>query len=628
MAADTTRATEEFGLRNDLFSNNAENVDNDRFSGNDIASDNRTGTANEIASGNDILSGNRSGVDNTRGSGNDIASGNTAASGNVAGSDNTADIAVDLFSGNETDSNNDVDSGNRFDSNNTESLELDVDLSETLTETEARTTGAEDLVEAAGAASVTADDIAVSVDALTGAGNDQRTTAETANAAEDGDTVSGIEASFGGASGRGDRDDRDDKDDKDDKDERGQDRGGEGFSQTVTATAEQARVDDGMDDGVGAVQGLSDEGVSAMLSDVAGDAGIATTNAATADAGAAAEGVRQSVSTGGSTVLNEAGFDVTGGDESVTVAGDRIREAGTETARGDTDTASTAIGNDNDLLSGNESGARNDLASDNDVLSGNVTASDNTVASDNAVASDNVRDAGNTELSDNAVASDNLVGSNNVTDSGNAVSADAAIASGNVTGSGNDLGSDNALGSNNVETTEIAFDGSLEVSGESVFESGAADLIDATDGATVLLDDVAIDYGSLSGEGNDMAFDLDQANTLADNDSVSGVSLDLQGGFSQSVSASAGEAVAGDGVDDGFGLGMIGGGEGQASLLSDVFGDASVSTANIAEASATATAQGVTQSIATGGNVLANSIDQSVVGGDSAISQMGDDIVA
>ena len=118
-----------------------------------------------------------------------------------------------------------------------------------------------------------------------------------------------------------------------------------------------------------------------------------------------------------------------------------------------------------------------------------------------------------------------------------------------------------------------------------------------------------------------MAFDLDQANQLVDSDNVSDVSLSFMGSFEQSVVATAGEALAGDGFEGA-------GGEGHATMLSDIIGDVSIDAANIANANASAYADGISQTVTTGGNIMLNSFDLSIVGGDSDYSQIVDDVVA
>jgi hypothetical protein len=197
------------------------------------------------------------------------------------------------------------------------------------------------------------------------------------------------------------------------------------------------------------------------------------------------------------------------------------------------------------------------------------------------------------------------------------VAVDRSFGSDNEIASNNSLLSDNAIGSNNTvtsETTKIEIENEAEIS---VNEVAAATLVAADDEAEVLLDDLSVDYGTLTGAGNDMAFDLDQANTLVDGDTIDDISLTLAGSFEQTVEATAGEAYADDATDGGAG-----------TMLSDIIGNVAIDVQNTADASAVANAQGITQTIASGGNVMLNSLDMSITGGDSSFAQTADDIIA
>jgi hypothetical protein len=253
----------------------------------------------------------------------------------------------------------------------------------------------------------------------------------------------------------------------------------------------------------------------------------------------------------------------------------------------------------------------------NTVESNNTENSNNTTASGNEMASNNVVGADNTLASGNDILTGNDAFSSNSTLSENDVAVDRSFGSDNEIASNNSLLSDNAIGSNNTvtsETTKIEIENEAEIS---VNEVAAATLVAADDEAEVLLDDLSVDYGTLTGAGNDMAFDLDQANTLVDGDTLDDISLTLAGSFEQTVEATAGEAYADDATDGGAG-----------TMLSDIIGNVAIDVQNTADASAVANAQGITQTIASGGNVMLNSLDMSITGGDSSFAQTADDIIA
>lgn len=130
------------------------------------------------------------------------------------------------------------------------------------------------------------------------------------------------------------------------------------------------------------------------------------------------------------------------------------------------------------------------------------------------------------------------------------------------------------------------------------------------------MDDFDLDIdaiaSSFNGPGNDMAFDVNQANDLVDNDTVYGTSVSYHGsgwnGPFQSVSAYGGDATAGHGIGSVSGHGLANGNGGAGS----VFG----STA--ASADAMATAQAFTSNIVVGANLQVNNLSATIVGGDSA----------
>lgn len=390
-------------------------------------------------------------------------------------------------------------------------------------------------------ATVDFSDFGVSVDALTGAGNDVSSVFDNANAVTDNDGVAGVELAVA-----------------------------DDFEQTVEARAEDAETDDAIDAGAGdeLLDGHGAQGVAGVLSNVTGDAAFAVTNGASVGADGFADGLQQAVATGRNTAVNEATTATTGGSDSVDVVGDTIRD-GTDGATGD---ASDARGDQDARVFRGKDEERDDDDRGGDERRGDDEDRDET---------------------------DERAGSEN---RGN----DDARAEKDDGGARDDRQA--------TEDTDAGFN--------------SIELGDVANGTSVFFDDIDVDFGALSGDGNDMAFDIDQANTLADNDSVQGVSLRLEGGFEQRVTAEAEGASADDGIGGGFATALNDGGAGSASFLGDVLGNASASVANIAEANATATATGITQSVNTGGNVLGNSIDQTVVGGDSSVSSVGDDIVA
>lgn len=403
-----------------------------------------------------------------------------------------------------------------------------------------------------------------------------------------------------------------------------------GFQQDVTATAANARLDDGIDGGVfnGSIGGAEAEAQTDVLSDVIGDARFGVTNAATSQAAAGVDGVRQDLATGGTTMLNEAASDVVGGAERVTVAGDTIAMGTVAAPAAAEESAELDQFNGNEVASGNEKTVGNDFASSNSVGSDNTVGSENTALSGNVTGSGNTTNSGNTTASNNVAASDNSAFSGNTTASDNAFSLDKDIASDNEILSGNETLSGNRVLSGNDTSTDVSVDLSKVETLDSVEEIGASGLVNASHDSHVTVDDLFIDYGRLAGAGNDTAFDLEQINELNDTDTVSDISLEMTGGFSQNVNVMAGAASAEDGLDEGIANGRLHGGESQASLLSDVVGNASLNVENIATSDALAQVDGVTQSISTGGNVLANSFEQTLVGGDSTLSQTGDDILA
>ncbi|MEM5469384.1 hypothetical protein [Celeribacter marinus] len=572
-----------------LASSLEQNLTDGGASNNEVGSDNQNDVDNTLGSDNDVLSYNIDDSFNSVLSGNALGSNNAYGSDNVTGSGNTTTYAADILSANELLSGNVTSSDNDTNSGNVTSTLSNTDKLFDRSETEGEFGAARDLIEAEGDASVTADDIAVSMNSLTGDGNDSRTVAENTNDLRDSDEIEDIDMNLGPAAvlaDAGDRNDDDDKgrgkdrDDDDDDKGRGDDddvaeaAGGQVFSQNVSAEAELARVADGMDDGQ-------------SFTDVKGDIDLSVSNLASASAGAVADGAAQDVKSGSNTALNEGVISAIGGSEADTLSETmNVTEGGEPVLSG------------NDIASGNQNDVSNTDLSGNDVASGNIDDSSNAFGSGNDVVSGNDIKSGNRTDSGNDVDGEISVGSENL------------YQSNNVTGSGNDTNTDN-VSLKETNTSVIRDSSEVEIS-----DFAANELIEAEDEATVLLDDITVDYGTLSGAGNDMAFDLDQANNLVDVDTIGDITLTLNGSFEQTVTADAGEALAGDGTV---------GGEG--TMFSDIIGDVSVDVANVADASAIAQAQGITQTIASGGNVMLNSFDMSVTGGDSSFDQSFDDMI-
>lgn len=575
MSSLAQNANENLASSNDLFSLSDADLQNAFGSNNDLSSFNTEGSGNVNGSDNTAFTGNAANIGNTIASGNSAASQNALGSGNTSGSGNTISYTTDMLTANEILSGNRVGSGNEIMSGNAASkLENIQDIADG-SEIEMNSTAAREVIEAEESSSVTADDFAISMNSLMGDGNDARSVAENTNELDDTDQIEDITLNLGPASQQADAEQKRDRDDDDERDSwssRQDDQPGIGqvFEQTVTAQAEKASVGDGMDDGQ-------------SLTGITGDVDLSVAIGASAAAAAMAEGALQELRSGSNTALNEATVAAVGQNESVDLS----------------ETMS---------VSGQNEG--------NDIQSGNVEDSNNTVSSGNTLASDNVVGADNTVASGNDILSGNEVLSDNTSASGNDIGVDKDFGSDNLIGSNNDILSDNVIGSNNTQITET---NKIEIENEAkvdVTEVAAADLVEAEENSDILLDDLTVDYGTLTGAGNDMAFDLDQANSLVDSDSINDISLNLAGSFEQTVEATAGEAFADDATDGGAG-----------TMLADIIGNVSIDVANTADASAVADAQGITQTIASGGNVMLNSMDMSITGGDSSFVQSADDII-
>lgn len=116
---------------------------------------------------------------------------------------------------------------------------------------------------------------------------------------------------------------------------------------------------------------------------------------------------------------------------------------------------------------------------------------------------------------------------------------------------------------------------------------------------------------SLSGEGNDTGFSLVQANHLADQDKAWDIKMD-NGGAQNHLSANAGDANGADGVDmDGKGWDLKAGDD--------------VSGTSTADASAILANSGFHLELVQGANMLSNAVDVTITGGNSHISDVGED---
>ena len=147
---------------------------------------------------------------------------------------------------------------------------------------------------------------------------------------------------------------------------------------------------------------------------------------------------------------------------------------------------------------------------------------------------------------------------------------------------------------------------------DDVNDLDSSSLIDV-DGA-LSMDDFTFDLtaigNSFNGAGNDMQFDVNQANDLIDNDNVSGTNVSYTGsgwnGPFQDVTATGGTSTAGDGI---------------GNINADHTGAISGSAA--ATGDALASAQAFTANIVVGANLQVNNFTATVVGGDSFV---GDDL--
>ncbi|EJJ28795.1 hypothetical protein [Rhizobium sp. CF142] len=117
--------------------------------------------------------------------------------------------------------------------------------------------------------------------------------------------------------------------------------------------------------------------------------------------------------------------------------------------------------------------------------------------------------------------------------------------------------------------------------------------------------------GSLSGEGADSVFSTVQANHLADQDQAWNITME-NGGAQNHLSANAGTAHGADGMD-------------MDSKGWDLKAGDDVTGTSTADASAILANSGFHMELVQGANMLSNAVDSSVIGGDSHVSDVGED---
>ncbi|MDC7746179.1 fibrinogen-binding protein [Rhizobium binxianense] len=116
---------------------------------------------------------------------------------------------------------------------------------------------------------------------------------------------------------------------------------------------------------------------------------------------------------------------------------------------------------------------------------------------------------------------------------------------------------------------------------------------------------------SLSGAGNDSGFSAVQANHLADQDSAWNIKMENEGAQNH-LNANAGTADSAEGMEmDGRGWDLKAGGDATGSSAAD--------------ASAILANSGFHLELVQGANLLSNTVDSSVIGGNSHVSDVGED---
>ncbi|NEJ74614.1 fibrinogen-binding protein [Rhizobium phaseoli] len=125
------------------------------------------------------------------------------------------------------------------------------------------------------------------------------------------------------------------------------------------------------------------------------------------------------------------------------------------------------------------------------------------------------------------------------------------------------------------------------------------------------LDVDSILNNSLSGEGNDSGFSAVQANHLADQDNAWNIKMD-NGGAENHLNATAGTADSAEGMEmDGRGWDLKAGDDATGTSTAD--------------ASAILANSGFHLELVQGANLLSNTVDSSVIGGNSHVSDVGED---
>lgn len=134
---------------------------------------------------------------------------------------------------------------------------------------------------------------------------------------------------------------------------------------------------------------------------------------------------------------------------------------------------------------------------------------------------------------------------------------------------------------------------------------------DLGDDFSFTLDVDSILNNSLTGEGNDSGFSAVQANHLADQDSAWNVKMDNEGA-QNNLNANGGTADSAEGMEmDGKGWDLKAGDDATGSSAAD--------------ASAILANSGFHLELVQGANLLSNTVDSSVIGGNSHVSDVGED---
>lgn len=200
--------------------------------------------------------------------------------------------------------------------------------------------------------------------------------------------------------------------------------------------------------------------------------------------------------------------------------------------------------------------------------------------------------------------------------------------------------------------TDVSVNASVDLSGYEPTDDDFAD-IDLTDssigdvlmaqgdvsydpGNELNLDDVLND--ALTGAGNDVGTVNAQSNNLVDNDNIENASVD--GSLSQTNTSTGGSASSDDGIEagdeDGFGFPILRvEDEGPDGEMAEGFDtgnwgsgngdDGFVSGESLSSAASSIDTTAFNQSIVMGANVLGNTVDMSVVGGNMSSTYVGDD---